>query len=118
METTKALQISEKTVQAKTYLVNTQKTTLAKMQETELTTIIIKVPAATLRYMQEIKYNMGLISEEKEEAYSILTFASYSQEYFARWLLMYGAGIEIVTPPELAEKVKAVVKELGEKYLK
>ena len=67
--------------------------------------------------MQESKYTMGLLSEQAEGEHAILTFASYSLEYFARWLLMFGAGVEIVYPPELLEKVTAVVKELGEKYL-
>ena len=87
------------------------------MRGTELTTMVLKVPQAMLRYMQESKYTMGLLSEQAEGDYTILTFASYSIEYFARWLLMFGGGVEVVSPPELHEKVTAVVKELGEKYL-
>ncbi len=88
------------------------------MRGTELTTIVLKVPHTMLRYMQESKYTMGLLTELTEGDYAILNFASYSLEYFARWLLMFGGGIEIVSPPELYEKVTAVVKELGDKYLK
>jgi len=87
------------------------------MRETELTTIVIKTPIKVLRFMQESKYTMGLLSEHAEGDRATLTFASYSLEYFARWLLMYGSSVEVISPPELQEKIKMLVRDLGEKYL-
>ena len=82
----------------------------------ELITVSIKLPVEVLRFIQDSKYNMGLIKEEQQDEMVQLTFATFSIDYFARWLLMMGDSPEIVSPAELKVKTRELVQKLYGKY--
>lgn len=69
-------------------------------------------------HIQEQKYYYGFINQETldNERLTMYFFVS-SIESFARWLLMFGDFVEIITPIELAERVKNLVKSLHQKYV-
>lgn len=87
------------------------------VNETELFTAVIKVQNSLVPYIQDTKYSMGWIQDNIAGEYTEMTFAAYSMDYFSRWLLMLGAYAEVVSPPELEEKVKDHARLLYEKYL-
>jgi predicted DNA-binding transcriptional regulator YafY len=74
--------------------------------DTELITLVIKVHNSLLKYIQDSKYGMGLIKEEIVGEYAEMTFASFSVDYFSRWMLMLGTKALVVSPKELQDKVK------------
>lgn len=87
------------------------------MDETELVQATIKVDKAAARYIQTSKYSMGLLSETELEDGIEMTFGTYSYCYFARWILMLEAEVEILRPEELKTELRALVASLSKKYL-
>lgn len=77
----------------------------------------IFVDDTTYPYLQNMKRVMGFVSEEKTEGGYTMLFAISSIDYFARWLLMPGNGIRIISPDALREQVIERVKQLQEQYL-
>jgi len=88
------------------------------LQKEELVSVEIKVRRDLLPYLQESKYNMGLLEETIEEDGVRMRFAAYSLEYFSRWLLMMGNKVEILSPAELKEKTISLVHNLASHYIK
>jgi predicted DNA-binding transcriptional regulator YafY len=88
------------------------------IKETELVTLKIKVHNSLLKYIQDSKYTMGLVNEIAIGEYTEMTFASYSLDYFSRWILMLGTKVEVVFPNELLEKVKEHTLSLYKLYHK
>lgn len=84
--------------------------------ETELLTAKITVIKDMMRFIQNQKFQMGLIKEEEIGQRIQLTFATPNYDYFARWLLMMGGSVEIVEPKELKVIIKNLVVELSEKH--
>jgi len=87
------------------------------VQDTELIEATIVVANEANRYMQDQKYHMGLIAEERGEKTTTMHFTIVSLEFFARWLLMYGNNINIIAPEALKLKCQTLVRELSDTHL-
>ncbi|MEO9869899.1 helix-turn-helix transcriptional regulator [Ekhidna sp.] len=65
------------------------------------------------RFMGEQKYYQGFVEEKKiEDGRYEMKFTPPYYDYFARWLMMYGKEIEIVSPSELQGIAATLAKEL------
>lgn len=73
----------------------------------------IKCSAKAVRFMGEQKYFQGFVEENKlEDGYYEMKFVTPFYDYFARWLMLYGDEIEIISPSELQGKAANIAKEL------
>jgi predicted DNA-binding transcriptional regulator YafY len=91
-----------------------------KQIETHENMISIKiiVHKSILRHTQEQKYYYGFVNQEEID-YERFTmdFLVSSLEAFARWLLMFSDYVEIISPNELTERLKNLIKNLHQKYV-
>jgi predicted DNA-binding transcriptional regulator YafY len=70
------------------------------------------------KYIHEQKYSYGFVDEEAGESITTMSFMTSSLDYFARWILMFGDSVEIVSPEELLTTCQNFVSELNKHYLK
>jgi predicted DNA-binding transcriptional regulator YafY len=69
------------------------------------------------RYLGHQKYYYGLVEEKPVDNRMELTFMNnYPMEHFARWILMWGNDVDIITPDELKTRMKELARELMEHY--
>ena len=69
------------------------------------------------RYLGSQKYYYGLVEEKADDQHVTLTFMnSYPLEYFARWILMWGNDVTIITPDELTERMQELTRQLVTHY--
>lgn len=69
--------------------------------------------ALVARFMGEQKYYQGFVEEKKlENGKYQMKFVTPYYDYFARWLMMYGNQVEIVSPSELQGHAATLAKEL------
>ncbi|MEQ8906340.1 YafY family protein [Ekhidna sp.] len=77
----------------------------------------IKCTAKAARFMGEQKYYQGFVEESKlEDGHYEMKFVTPYYDYFARWLMMYGDEIEILSPSELQGIAATFAKELLEHH--
>ncbi len=77
----------------------------------------IRCSALVARFMGEQKYYQGFVEEKKlEDGRYEMKFVTPYYDYFARWLMMYGNQIEIVSPNELQGHAATLAKELLEHH--
>ena len=75
--------------------------------------------AMVARFMGEQKYYQGFVEEIKlDDGRYEMKFVTPYYDYFARWLMMYGNEIEIVSPSELQGRAATLSKELLEHHSK
>lgn len=86
------------------------------MSETELFHVVIDIKKEVHHYLDNYKYQMGLVEEAIQGDKVRMQFMTWSMDYFARWLLMMEDQVEIVSPNELKEKTFELVKNLKHKY--
>lgn len=86
-------------------------------RDVELKKIVIRVPKDLSKAMLNSKYYYGFVSEVKKGDLTEMTFMYSHMEYFARWLLSYTKGIEIIAPSQLKEELIKLVQELNNHYL-
>ena len=78
---------------------------------------IIRVSPTVIRFMGEQKYYMGYVDEHKlDDGRYEIKFVTPHYEYLARWLMMYGNEVEIITPSELLGIAANFAKELLEHH--
>ena len=69
------------------------------------------------RFMGEQKYYMGFIEEERlADGRYKMKFITPHYDYLARWLMMFGRGVEIEAPSELHGIAATLAKELLEHH--
>jgi predicted DNA-binding transcriptional regulator YafY len=69
------------------------------------------------RFMGEQKYYMGFAEETRlEDERFKMKFVTPHYDYFARWLMSFGNGVEIVAPSELQGIAATIAKELLEHH--
>lgn len=78
-------------------------------RKTDLQRIEIRVHKSIVRFMADSKYQMGLVQEQEEGEYQRMVFTFMGLDYFARWILMMLDKVEVVSPPELKEKLNRFV---------
>lgn len=86
--------------------------------QTELIEVQLEVKHETLRYISNTKYQMGLIKEEKLESSSRLTFATFSIEYFSRWVLMMLDTADVIYPDLLNQELRSHSQKISDHHLK
>ena len=86
-------------------------------KDVELKKIVIRLPKSSAKNMLNSKYYYGFVNEITKDDISELTFMYNELEYFARWILSYTSGVEIVEPLELKEEIIKLVNELNQHYL-
>ncbi|MBK0378989.1 helix-turn-helix transcriptional regulator [Mucilaginibacter segetis] len=79
-------------------------------QEHKLETIVIKIESSAARFIDEQKYYNGFVSERIVDTYTEMTFLTVYNEGFCRWFMMFGDQAEVVSPPFIKERVKALAQ--------
>lgn len=64
------------------------------------------------RYLRNVKYYYGFVSEEELEDAVRMTFLVGNFNYFCRWLLTYGTEVEIEHPEKLKDTMENLMEEL------
>ncbi len=82
----------------------------------DLEKVEVEVDQSVVRYLGDQKYYQGFIKEVALDNSIKMTFMTPNLEYFARWLLMFGKEIIIISPKRLTSIAKGLVKELGDHY--
>lgn len=74
---------------------------------------VIKVSAMVYRFMGESKYHQGFFEKTRlpDGSYE-MKFTPPHYDYFARWLMLYGKEVEIISPSELQGLTATIAKEL------
>jgi len=85
-------------------------------QTGEVQSVSIRFNKSVARYISDQKYYYGYIKEEAHEEYIEMTFMVGSLEYFARWLIVFGAEVDIIEPKGLKDEMVKIVEELNEHY--
>lgn len=83
---------------------------------TDLEEVTVKFKKQVARYIADQKYYYGLIKELDEGNHIEMTFMTSQLEYFARWLISFGNGVEVTNPPKLKTEVIKIIKELQEHH--
>ena len=84
---------------------------------TDAKEVTIRATRMASRFMGEQKYFQGFVEERKIGKDQIeMKFVVPYYEYFARWMLMYGTQIKIVSPPDLQDLVHHLIEELAEHH--
>ena len=78
--------------------------------------IKVRFSNETAKLVHEQKYYYGFVDEEKEKQSTTMSFMSAGLEFFARWLLMFGNTVTIVSPNELRGICKELAAELFSHY--
>ena len=69
-----------------------------------------------VRYIGQQKYYHGFVEEKEQEDGILMTFMVPELKYFARWILMFGSTVKVITPKALHEIILSYVKELYGHY--
>jgi predicted DNA-binding transcriptional regulator YafY len=84
-------------------------------EEKNLITIVIRIDSKMVRFLDEQKYYHGFVSEKRVKDQTELTFLTAYIEGFARWFMMFGDMAEIISPPELKDRVSKIAYEISER---
>ncbi|MBF9018480.1 MULTISPECIES: YafY family protein [unclassified Oceanispirochaeta] len=66
--------------------------------------------------IREKRWHREQKTEELEDGSLILSFPSGQLESIGQWVMGWGSDVHVITPPELIEKIRKTVGELGEMY--
>lgn len=81
-----------------------------------LTQIVVVFSRSVLQYIAEQKYYYGFVSEQDTGDTIEMTFLTHSTEGIARWLLMFGRAVTIVSSPALLDRMRELARDLGQQY--
>ncbi len=70
------------------------------------------------RFIQDQRFYYGFIEETKHDDFVDMKFITPYYEYLARWLLMYGNEVNVLSPPQLQGLMAKYSKELFEHHQK
>jgi predicted DNA-binding transcriptional regulator YafY len=82
-------------------------------REEPLVKVVIETGKEQLRHFGDQKYYNGFVSQQIKGERVEMTFLTYSLEGFARWYMMYGDTVRIITPPELKTHVKKIMAAIS-----
>jgi len=69
-----------------------------------------------VRYTQQAKYQHGFVQEEVHDGSTEMWFMVGSENFFARWLMMYGSYVHVLEPCSLKELLQKLSSDLYEHY--
>jgi predicted DNA-binding transcriptional regulator YafY len=78
----------------------------------------VRFPKDFVKYIDEVKYQFGWVSQFEVEEEVEMNFATMNLELVARWLLMSGRNFKVVSPETLKERISGLIKELQTAHLK
>lgn len=81
-------------------------------EEQNMFTIVVRVQADVMPFIEGQKYYNGFVSEETIGDQIQMTFLTQWIEGFARWYISYGDYAEIISPPNLKEKVREIALKI------
>lgn len=84
----------------------------------ELQRVILRVDKGDVHNAIKNRYNLGIFEENNIGSKIEIVLQTDSLEIFAKQLLEYESGIEIVEPPELKSMVRIHYEQIKERYLK
>lgn len=82
----------------------------------ELREVSIIVTDQVARYISDQKYYYGFVSEKESSDGVEMVFMVSEIAYFARWLLMFGQHVQVISPTELLEEMKVLSEEIYSHY--
>lgn len=82
----------------------------------ELQEVSIKVTDQVARYISDQKYYYGFVSEKEASDGVEMIFMVWEVAYFARWLLMFGKEVVILSPEALFEEMRKMSQEIYSHY--
>lgn len=85
-------------------------------QERALQTVVVRFDKTVLKYLREQKYYYGFVSEQDLGHEVEMTFLTFSLEAFARWLLMFGDTVEIISPEILKNEIRELIQILQQHF--
>lgn len=85
---------------------------------TDARAAVIRVSKKVSRFIQEQKFYHGFIEEKKIDDEVEMKFVTPRYEFLARWLLMFGDEVTVVSPNELQGLIATYSKELFEHHQK
>ncbi|EAZ79719.1 helix-turn-helix transcriptional regulator [Algoriphagus machipongonensis] len=85
--------------------------------EHQLHQIVIRVDNSGLKYLQNAKYDLGFVSEQKGEEATDMTFMNSSLEGFLRGILYMTDMVQIVSPIELRKRLTVLLADIKGKQL-
>ncbi len=88
------------------------------IEGTELDIGIIRVRKPIHKYLENTKFQIGLVFEEEKGEWVEMHFAVFHIDYLARWILSICSGVEIVEPESLKARIIELTKDLADEYLK
>ncbi|MEQ9289531.1 MAG: YafY family protein [Cyclobacteriaceae bacterium] len=86
------------------------------VQGSEVQQVRVAFSKKVAPFISEQRYYYGYVSEEVVEDKVIMTYMAGNLNYFARWLMMFGADVDVLEPDELREEVVGFMDELTRHY--
>lgn len=81
-------------------------------EEQKLYQIVIRVKEDGLRYLQNMKFSLGYVSEKRIGEETEMIFMNSSLEGFLRWILNLGDMLKIVEPVELKTRMSTLLEDI------
>ncbi len=85
-------------------------------QTTDATLMKVRFLTSVVPMVQAPRYQFGFVEETAYDDYTEMWFLVAQEEYFCRWLLMYGNAVEIVSPDRLHRVIRDLLTELTQHY--
>ena len=85
-------------------------------QTTDAVLTKVRFSASVASLAQPQRYQFGFVEEDVQDAYTEMWFLVAQEEYFCRWLLMYGDAVTIVSPTRLYDTIRSLLEELNDHY--
>lgn len=83
----------------------------------ELVEVRIEISKKIAHYLQSQKYYYGFVQQiDLKENTVEMVFSTSEIKYFARWLIMFGKEVSVISPVELKEEMKRLSMEIFEHY--
>lgn len=83
---------------------------------TDANEAIVRFSKRASRFIQDQKYYYGFVEEEKLEDQVEMKFVTPNYQFLARWLLMFGNEVVIISPANLHDHMASFSKTLYEHY--
>jgi predicted DNA-binding transcriptional regulator YafY len=81
------------------------------------TRVLVRFEADIVRWVREVQHitYTGDVSEDEEGAV-VMAYQISSLASFARWLVSWGAEMEVIEPPEIREAIARMAKEMAARH--
>jgi predicted DNA-binding transcriptional regulator YafY len=86
------------------------------MSHGELESVVICFDKSAVRFVSEQKYNYGYVSEEDLGEKVKMNFLTSYTSGLAKWLLMFGGSVEVISPEKFKVTIVRLLTELSEHH--